>query len=108
MGTKITRYSRGTCSSTTINNPTHRHGGNRGLCTQQVIEGIETRCEEKQDKTHENEKWIDDDWKTGETDLQALPEQGEDLTSVEVVTACVYCTLLYMSIFIHPHNMNAQ
>jgi hypothetical protein len=35
-----------------INNPTQRHGGNRGLNIQQVIQGIETRCEEKQDKTH--------------------------------------------------------
>uniref|UniRef100_A0A674CAS6 Spermatosis and centriole associated 1 like n=1 Tax=Salmo trutta TaxID=8032 RepID=A0A674CAS6_SALTR len=39
----------------TINNPTQRHGGNRGLNTQQVNEGIETRCEENKTKQMENE-----------------------------------------------------
>ena len=34
----------GNVHSTTINNLTQRHVGNRGLNTQQVNEGIETRC----------------------------------------------------------------
>jgi hypothetical protein len=38
------------CISTTINNYTQRHGGNRGLNTEQDNEGIEIRCEEKQKK----------------------------------------------------------
>ena len=66
MGTKPVGHQR---KRAHVNNPTQRHGGNRGLNIQQVIEGIETRCEEKQDKTHgkmknekekENKKWIDD------------------------------------------------
>jgi hypothetical protein len=34
----------------------------------------------------ENEKWIDDVQKTGDADRRTPPEQGEETTSVEVVT----------------------
>ena len=34
----------------------------------------------------ENEKWINDGWKTSDVDCRAPPEQGEALTSAEVVT----------------------
>ena len=49
MGTKPVAHQRKRAHVLTINNPTQRHGGNRGLNIQQVIEGIETRCEQKQD-----------------------------------------------------------
>jgi hypothetical protein len=49
--------------------PLHKHykktithkdmGGNRGLNTQHVIDGIGTRCDKT--KPMENEKWISDD-----------------------------------------------
>jgi hypothetical protein len=58
-------------------------GGNRGLNTQ-VNEGIETRCVEKQDKINGkwkvDRRWLETRWR------RAPPEQGEDPTSLEVVT----------------------
>ena len=48
--------------------------------------GLEPGVQEDKTKPMENEKWINDGQKTGDFDLRAPPEQGEALTSVEVVT----------------------
>jgi hypothetical protein len=40
------------CTSTTRNNSRQGHGRNRGLNTQHVIDGIETRREGRQDNTN--------------------------------------------------------
>jgi hypothetical protein len=51
--------------------------------------GLKTGVWEDETKPMENEKWINDGWKTGDVERRAPPEQGEATTSVEVVTHCL-------------------
>ena len=48
---------------------------------------LKTGVWEDKTKQMENEKWIDDGWKTGDADRRTSPEQGEEPTSAEVVTS---------------------
>jgi hypothetical protein len=54
MGTLPDEHQDRRAQALSINNTGqgHGHGGNRGLNTQHGIDGIETRCEGRQDKTN--------------------------------------------------------
>jgi hypothetical protein len=76
MGPKPDTHQKTCAQALPTNNSTQRHGGNRGLNTQQLMREMKTRCVGKQDQTNGKLK----------VDRRMPPEQGEEPTSVEVVT----------------------